>query len=80
MDIAGALSPDECMEELHLDAIRGKPWHITYIPRFTLEFCNDVLDQVMLSLEKALTMVLLGYAVMLAAEENKSGKGLNIAA
>ena len=29
MDIAGALSPEECMEALELDRIRDKPWHIT---------------------------------------------------
>jgi ADP-ribosylation factor-like protein 6 len=29
MDIAGASSPEECMEELQLDRIRDKPWHIT---------------------------------------------------
>lgn len=29
MDIAGALSPEECMDELDLDKIRDKAWHIT---------------------------------------------------
>jgi len=29
MDIAGAMSPEECMDELSLDRIRDKPWHIT---------------------------------------------------
>jgi hypothetical protein len=28
MDIAGAMTPDECMEKLGLDNIRDKPWHI----------------------------------------------------
>lgn len=28
MDIAGAMTPEECMEELQLDRIRDKPWHI----------------------------------------------------
>ena len=28
MDIPGALTPEECMEELQLDKIRDKPWHI----------------------------------------------------
>jgi hypothetical protein len=28
MDIPGAITPEECMEELELDTIRGKPWHI----------------------------------------------------
>jgi hypothetical protein len=30
MDIPGAMTPEECMEELELHEIRGKPWHITY--------------------------------------------------
>ena len=30
MDVAGAMTPEECMEELQLDRIRDKPWHITY--------------------------------------------------
>jgi hypothetical protein len=29
MDIPGAMTPEECMEELELHEIRGKPWHIT---------------------------------------------------
>ena len=29
MDVAGALSPEECMVELELDKIRDKPWHIS---------------------------------------------------
>ena len=29
MDVSGALTPEECMEELGLDKIRDKPWHIT---------------------------------------------------
>lgn len=29
MDIAGAMTPDECVEELHLYKIKSKPWHIT---------------------------------------------------
>jgi hypothetical protein len=29
MDVPGALSPEECMEELELEIIRGKAWHIT---------------------------------------------------
>ena len=29
MDVAGAMTPEECMEELQLDRIRDKPWHIT---------------------------------------------------
>ena len=31
MDVAGALTPDECMDELELDKIRDKPWHITCV-------------------------------------------------
>lgn len=30
MDIAGSMTPDECMDELGLDKIRDKAWHITY--------------------------------------------------
>jgi hypothetical protein len=29
MDIQGSLSADECMDEMTLDKIRDKPWHIT---------------------------------------------------
>lgn len=29
MDIPGAMTPEECMEELELEHIRDKPWHIT---------------------------------------------------
>jgi len=29
MDMAGALSLEECMDELGLDKVREKPWHIT---------------------------------------------------
>ena len=29
MDVAGAMSPEECMVELELDKIRDKPWHIS---------------------------------------------------
>eukprot|EP01041_Mallomonas_annulata_P009111 gene9111-18878_t len=29
MDISGAMTPEECMEDLQLDRIRDKPWHIT---------------------------------------------------
>ena len=29
MDIAGACTPEECMDDLELDKIREKPWHIT---------------------------------------------------
>jgi hypothetical protein len=28
MDLPGAMTPDECMEELELDSIRDKAWHI----------------------------------------------------
>ena len=29
MDIPGAMTPEECMEDLSLPKIRDKPWHIT---------------------------------------------------
>lgn len=29
MDVAGSMTPEECMDELQLDKIRDKPWHIT---------------------------------------------------
>lgn len=29
MDIPGAMSPEICAEEMELDRIRDKPWHIT---------------------------------------------------
>eukprot|EP00607_Mallomonas_marina_P007903 CAMPEP_0182423986 /NCGR_PEP_ID=MMETSP1167-20130531/10106_1 /TAXON_ID=2988 /ORGANISM="Mallomonas Sp, Strain CCMP3275" /LENGTH=176 /DNA_ID=CAMNT_0024603425 /DNA_START=147 /DNA_END=674 /DNA_ORIENTATION=- len=29
MDVSGAMTPEECMDELQLDRIRDKPWHIT---------------------------------------------------
>ena len=29
MDIPGALTPEECMDEMDLDIIRDKAWHIT---------------------------------------------------
>lgn len=29
MDLAGSMTPEECMDELCLDKIRDKPWHIT---------------------------------------------------
>lgn len=29
MDIPGALTPEECMDEMDLDTIRDKAWHIT---------------------------------------------------
>jgi hypothetical protein len=28
MDLPGAMTPDECMDELGLDKIRDKPWQI----------------------------------------------------
>lgn len=28
MDLAGALTPEECMDELGLDKIGAHPWHI----------------------------------------------------
>ena len=31
MDVPGAITPEECMEELELDGIRGKAWHIRYV-------------------------------------------------
>jgi hypothetical protein len=31
MDVPGALTPEECMDEMDLDKIRDKPWHITYV-------------------------------------------------
>jgi hypothetical protein len=31
MDVAGALSAEECMEEMQLNGIRDKAWHITYV-------------------------------------------------
>ncbi|RYH29782.1 hypothetical protein EON65_07345 [archaeon] len=30
MDLAGAVSPDECMDELGLDLIRDRAWQIKY--------------------------------------------------
>ena len=39
MDIAGALSPEECMEELELDRIRDKPWHIAYVFAKLIFYC-----------------------------------------
>ncbi len=30
IDIPGALSPEECMDELELDKIKSRAWHITY--------------------------------------------------
>lgn len=29
MDLAGAMTADECMDELRLENIRDKAWHIT---------------------------------------------------
>ncbi len=29
MDIAGSMTPEECVDEMHLDKIRDKAWHIT---------------------------------------------------
>jgi ADP-ribosylation factor-like protein 6 len=29
MDIPGAMTPEECMEEMELERIKDKPWHIT---------------------------------------------------
>jgi hypothetical protein len=29
MDVPGALTPEECMDEMDLDTIRDKAWHIT---------------------------------------------------
>lgn len=31
MDIPGALTPEECMDEMDLDIIRDKAWHITLV-------------------------------------------------
>jgi hypothetical protein len=31
MDIPGALTPEECMDEMDLDKIRDKAWHITLV-------------------------------------------------
>jgi ADP-ribosylation factor-like protein 6 len=31
MDLAHALTPVECMEQLELDKLPGKTWHITYV-------------------------------------------------
>lgn len=31
MDLPGAMTPQECMEELALDNIKAKPWRITYV-------------------------------------------------
>lgn len=31
MDIAGAMTAEECMEELGLDRIKDKAWHITLV-------------------------------------------------
>lgn len=29
MDVAGSLTPEECIDEMELHALRDKPWHIT---------------------------------------------------
>jgi hypothetical protein len=31
MDIPGAMTDEECAEELELTDIRDKPWHIVYV-------------------------------------------------
>lgn len=31
MDLANALTPVECMEQLELDKLPGKSWHIAYV-------------------------------------------------
>lgn len=31
MDLSSALTPVECMEQLELDKLAGKSWHITYV-------------------------------------------------
>lgn len=41
MDIAGAMSPDECLDELALDRIRDKPWHIAPSNAITGDGINE---------------------------------------
>lgn len=31
MDLSNALTPVECMEQLELEKLAGKSWHITYV-------------------------------------------------
>eukprot|EP01034_Spumella_vulgaris_P046012 gene46012-57364_t len=44
MDIAGSLSPDECLDEMGLDRIRDKAWHITPSNAITGAGVNEGID------------------------------------
>lgn len=44
MDIPGAMTADECIEELQLDRIRDKPWHIASSNALTGHGINEGIE------------------------------------
>lgn len=45
MDLSNALTPVECMEQLELDKLPGKSWHITYVKCLDVNSCAVVANQ-----------------------------------
>lgn len=50
MDVPGAMSPDECVEELRLDKIKSRAWHITQSNASTGAGINDGIEWLCLNI------------------------------